>query len=237
MGRRETKYGTRVAWIVAALLIVVLAFWGQHLGDWLPRAERWIESLGPWAPVAFVVAIVVLEPLLFPSALFGLAAGVVFGAWKGTLLYFSATYAASLLIYFMGRRILRAPVLRLVQTRSSIRDVMDAVAKGGPRLVFWIRILPVNPAVFSYALGAVRVPFRSVALGSIGLLPTMFFDVYFGAVAAHVTRMASQGHSHWDIRGAGLLLGLAAFGFATWRMTRIARAQIRAARTEPGQQR
>lgn len=226
------KYGRRVAWIVAGLLIIVLALEGHHLEHWLPRAERWIESLGPWAPVMFSAAILVLEPLLVPSSLFGMAAGVIFGAWKGTLLYFFATYVANLIIYLAGRRLLRAPVLRVVRARPSIRDSLDAVAKGGTRLVFWIRILPISPAIFSYALGAFQVPFRSVAIGSVGLLPTMVLDVYFGTVVAHVTAMASRGHQHWDLRGVGLVLGLVAFGLVTWRITRIARDQVRAVRLE-----
>lgn len=232
MGKQRTRHGKRIMWILAGVLIVVLAFEGHHLAHLLPQIEHWIEGLGLWAPAIFVAAIFVLEPLLFPNTVFGMTTGVVFGLWKGYLLYFSAAYFANLMVYFIGRRVLRAPVLRALDARPSIRDAVGGAKKEGSGLVFWIRVLPVNPAIFSYAFGAVQVPFRSVALGTIGLFPTMFFDVYLGTVAAHVTKMAGEGHSNWEIKGVGLVLGLIAVGVVSWRITRIARAQIQAAGVE-----
>ena len=64
------------------------------------------------------------------------------------------------------------------------------------------------------------------------MFPHMFFDVYLGTVAAHVTDMASQGHSNWEIRGVGLVFGLVAIAVVSWRVTKIAKAQIRAAGVE-----
>ena len=229
MGERGTRNGKRVAWIFAGILIVLLAFQGHHLAHLLPRAEGWIENLGPWGPVIFITAIFILEPLFFPNTLFGLTAGVVFGLWKGYLLYFSAVYFANLVVYFIGRRALRTPVLRSLEGRPSIRSAVGAAKKEGTSLVLWIRLLPINPAIFSYAFGAVQVPFRSVVIGTLGMFPHMFLDVYFGTVAAHVTKMAGEGHSNWEIKGVGLLLGLVAVAVLARRITQIARAQIQAA--------
>ena len=229
MGEPGTRHGKRIAWIFAGILIVVLAFQGHHVAHLLPRAERWIATLGPWGPVIFLAAIFVLEPTFFPNTLFGMTAGVVFGLFEGYLLYFWGVYFANLVVYFVGRRVLRAPVLRALDKRASIRDAVGAAEREGTSLVFWIRLLPVNPAVFSYAFGAIQVPFRSVAIGTLGMFPHMFLDVYLGTVAAHVTKMAGEGHSNWGIEGLGLLLGLGAVAALSWRITRIARARIQTA--------
>ncbi len=229
MGKPRTRYGKRIAWVLAAILIVVLAFQGHHVAHLLPRAEHWIETLGPWGPVIFLTAIFVLEPTFFPNTLFGMTAGVVFGLFEGYLLYFWCVYFANLVVYFIGRRVLRAPVLRALDRRPSIRDAVGAAEKEGTSLVFWIRLLPINPVVFSYAFGAIQVPFRSVAIGTLGMFPHMFLDVYLGTVAAHMTKMAGEGHGNWEIKGAGLLLGLVAVASLSWRITRIARAQIQTA--------
>lgn len=232
MAERRTRNGKRIAWILAGLVIVVLASQGHHLAHLLPRAEHWIADLGLWGPVAFVAALFVLEPLFFPNTLFGMAAGIVFGLWKGYLLYFWAVYFANLIVYFIGRRVLRAPVLRSLEARPSIRNAAGAAEKQGASLVFWIRLLPINPAVFSYALGAVHVPSRAVAIGTLGMFPHLFFDVYLGTVAAHVTKMAGAGHRDWEIKGVGLVLGLVAVAALAHRITRIARAQIQAAEAD-----
>jgi len=219
----------RLAWVLGALLIGVLAVEGHRLAGFLPQAERAIEELGPWGPLLYVAAILVLEPFLFPNFIFGVIAGVVFGVWKGFLYYFGAVYGANMLVYLISGRLLRKPVLRQLEKRPNIRDAAVAASTEGTGLVFWLRLIPANPAILSYALGALRVLPRSVAVGTLGMAPHMFVDVYLGSAASHVTRMAGQGHSNWETKGVGLLLGLVAVAVVSWRFARVARAQIRAA--------
>ena len=221
-----SKTMERVAWILAGVLIVILAFEGRRVAHLLPEIERFVESLGPWGPVFYVLAIVVLEPVLFPNAIFGVAAGVVFGLPRGLLYYSGAVYVANLLVYPLGRRLLRRPVLRMLEGRASVQGLVHRAKHEGAGLVFWIRLLPLNPAVFSYAFGAIEVPLGAVALGSLGMLPHLALDVYLGAVASHVTKMAGQGHAHWGIRGIALVLGLIAFSMVFWRIARIAKAHL-----------
>ncbi|MEM7136470.1 MAG: VTT domain-containing protein [Myxococcota bacterium] len=229
MGRDGRRWGKRGLWVIAAVAIGVLLFQGHHLAHLLPRMEAWVRSLGPAAPLFFFVAVVVLEPVFFPNTLFGMTAGVVFGLWKGFLIYFFSVYMANLIVYLIGRRLLREPVLRGLEGRPQIRSAVAAAETQGTSLVFWIRLLPLNPAVFSYAFGGVRVPFRAVAIGTLGMFPHMFFDVYLGEVAAHVTEMAGAGHADWEAKGFGLVLGLVAAGVLSVRVARIARNQIHAA--------
>jgi hypothetical protein len=62
----------------------------------------------------------------------------------------------------------------------------------------------------------------------------MFLTVYFGAAAAHLTRMAGEDHAHWTEEGIGLLLGLVAcaglvlqVGSMAWREIHVAEAEAR----------
>lgn len=219
----------QLAWLLGAALIVLLAVEGHRLAHFLPQAERTIEELGPWGPLLYVAAILVLEPFLFPNFIFGVIAGVVFGLWKGFLYYFGAVYAANLLVYLIGRRLLRKPVLRQLERRPKVREAAAAASTEGTVLVFWLRLIPANPAILSYALGALRVLPRSVAIGTLGMAPHLFVDVYMGSAASHVTQMAGQGHASWESKGVGLLVGLVAVAVVSWRIARIAQAQIRAA--------
>ena len=219
----------RIAWVLAAVLILGLAIEGHHLAGYVPEAERAIEQLGPWGPLIYAIAIIGLQPVLFPNFIFGLIGGAVFGLWKGYVYYFGAVYIANMLVYVIGKRLLRAPVLRELERRPKIRDAAAVAGSEGPGLVFWLRMIPANPAILSYALGALRVLPRSVAIGTLGIAPHMFVDVYLGTVAAHVTQMAGRGHTSWEAKGIGLLLGLVAVAAATWRITSIARVRIKAA--------
>ncbi|KPK66336.1 MAG: hypothetical protein AMS21_02720 [Gemmatimonas sp. SG8_38_2] len=221
-----SKTAERVAWILAGVLIIILAFEGRHVAHFLPQFERYVESLGPWGPAFYVLSIGALEPFLFPNSVFGLTAGVVFGLPRGILYYCSGVYLANLLVYPLGRRLLRGPVLRMLEGRASLRGMVDRAKHEGTELVFWIRLLPINPAVCSYAFGAIQVPFRAVVVGSLGMLPHLVLDVYLGAVASHVTKMAGQGHAHWKGHGIALVLGLIAFGVVFSRIVRIAKAHL-----------
>lgn len=219
----------RLAWVFGAILIVWLAIEGHHLAAYVPKAEQAIERLGPWGPLIYTIAIMTLEPVFFPNLVFGLIAGAAFGLWKGYLYYFGAVYVANMLVYVIGKRLLRAPVLRQLERRPKIHAAAAAASSEGPGLVFWLRMIPTNPAILSYALGALRVLPRSVAIGTLGMAPHMFVDVYLGTVAAHVTQMAGQGHTNWEAEGVGMLLGLVAVAAVTWRITRVARIRIKAA--------
>ena len=222
--------GRPIAWVFGVLLIVGLAIEGHHLAEYVPQAEHAIEKLGPWGPIVYAITIIILQPLFLPNFIFGLIAGAVFGLWKGYVYYFGSVYLGNMLVYVIGKRLLRAPVLRELERRPKIRDAATAAGSGGLGLVFWLRMIPTNPAILSYALGALRVLPRSVAIGTLGIAPHIFVDVYLGTTAAHVTQMAGQGHANWEAKGIGLLVGLVAVAAATWRITRIARVRIRAAR-------
>ena len=85
--------------------------------------------------------------------------------------------------------------------------VLDA-PKGGVRFTFLVRLVPVNQALLSYALGAAGVPLRVAVAGNLGMFTHMLPTVYFGAAAVHMTRMAGKGHREWEIDGVLLMLGL-----------------------------
>jgi uncharacterized membrane protein YdjX (TVP38/TMEM64 family) len=216
----------RIAWIIGGVLVAVLALEGRHLARFIPAIERFVDMLGPWGPGTYIVAIVVLQPLLFPNSVFGMMAGVLFGLPLGFVYYSAGVYLGNLLVYLIGRRLLRRRVVRTLERRSEIESVATAAEREGLSLVFWLRMIPVNPALFSYAFGAVEIPLRTIALGGFGMLPHLLLDVYIGSVASHMTEMAGQSHSRWEAEGVGLVLGLVAVGIVVWRVVRIAKAQI-----------
>ncbi len=211
----------RWLWLAAGALLVLLAWQGHHLAHWLPVFEREIEALGPWGPLAFCVALVLLEPFFVPDTLFALAAGIAFGPVAGTFYYVAAVYAACLAIQWLGGRWLRAPALRALERSPRLRALVERAAGGGPRLTFLVRLVPVNQALLSYALGAAGVPFRNALVGNLGMFPHMLPTLYFGAAAVHMTRMAGTGHTEWE-RDAilGLLALATAVALALWLIRR-----------------
>jgi uncharacterized membrane protein YdjX (TVP38/TMEM64 family) len=223
--------------IVGGLLLLGLLAWqGHHLAAALPAFERAIEDLGPWGPVGLAAAILLFGPLLVPDSIFGITAGAVFGLTTGSAAYFAGAYLMCLAIQYASRRWLGARVLRLLSARPKLRAAVEAAPQGGTRFTFLIRLVPVNQALLSYALGAAAVPLRYALLGNTAMFTHMFPTVYFGAVAAHMTRMAGSGHREWETEGVLFCLGLVACVLVTIQVTRRAWAAIEASEGGPAAQ-
>jgi uncharacterized membrane protein YdjX (TVP38/TMEM64 family) len=219
-------------WIAGVVVLALLAWQGHRLAGFLPDFERAIESFGAWGPVALAAAILLLGPLLVPDSIFGIAAGAAFGLATGSAAYFAGAYLMCLLVQWASARWLGARVLRLLAARPRLRAAVVAAPAGGTRLTFLIRLVPINQALLSYALGAAAVPLRFALLGNTAMFTHMLPTVYFGAVAAHVTRMAGTGHREWEAEGALFVLGLGACVLVTLQVTRRAWSAIEA--TERG---
>jgi uncharacterized membrane protein YdjX (TVP38/TMEM64 family) len=215
-----------LAWAAGSVVLALLAWQGHHLARWLPQFERMIENLGPWGPVIFCASLVVLEPFLVPDTLFGLAAGAAFGLVAGTAYYFAAVYVMCLAVQWLGGHWLKARVLRLLETRQRLRAMVLGAPQRGARFTFLVRLVPVNQALLSYALGAAGVPLGAAVAGNLGMFTHMLPTVYFGTAAVHMTRMAGKGHKEWELEGVVLMLGLAICVALALQITRRAWAAI-----------
>lgn len=225
---RSPASRTRGAILAGVLGLALLAWQGDRLAHGIPWLERAIAQLGPWGPAAMIAAIVVLAPLLVPDSIFGLVAGASFGLAAGTLYFFAGVYLASLVIQGASSRFLGARVLRLLERRPTLRAAIQAAPQGGVRFVLLLRMLPINQALLSYALGAVGMPLRSAAVGNLAMLTHLFPTVYLGVAAVHVTRMAGASHRAWEAQGVLLLVGLGATVLLALEITKRAWAAIAA---------
>src|SRR5262249_38477242 len=82
MSRRRLLPG-----LARGLVRIAAAAWAAVHRDEINPAvlDAWLGSLGPWAPVGYVVLYALATVALVPGAIFGLAGGVLFGAIWGSL--------------------------------------------------------------------------------------------------------------------------------------------------------
>jgi uncharacterized membrane protein YdjX (TVP38/TMEM64 family) len=228
-GQKADPIRARRLWpwaLAGALALALLAWQGHHLAHLLPRLEEWLEGLGPWAPLVFVFGAALLLPFFVPDSLFGIAAGVAFGATEGIAVYFGANVVAAILIYAAARSVLRSPVTRALANNPRLEAIQRGTRRDATRLSLLVRMLPVNVALISYTLSAAGVPFRPYLIGSIGMLPHLAITVLLGAVASRVTRIAGQGHHTWTAEVAASLAGLALAWVVLGYLVRLARRAL-----------
>jgi uncharacterized membrane protein YdjX (TVP38/TMEM64 family) len=161
--RRFIAILTAIVILVAVALLVPLP---------TPLQLRdWATSVGPWFPLAFLAAHIVVTVFPFPRTAFTLAAGLLFGPYLGVPLAVLAS-SLSAVIALLLVRAAGWQLSRLV--RHPRVDSLDArLRERGWPAVMSMRMIPAVPfSVANYAAGAsaVRVlPYMLATL--VGLLP------------------------------------------------------------------
>lgn len=218
----------RLALLAVAVVVVLLAF-GRSLAGWVPRYLTAVETLGPWAPVAFVAGYVAAAVAFVPGSLLTLAAGAMFGLVRGTAYALLGATLGATAAFLVSRYVVRARVERRVRGDRRFAAIDDAVAARGLRIVLLLRLSPVLPFnLLNYALGVTRVRLADYVAGSAGMLPGTLLYVYYGKLAGDVaTAVGGAAPPRGPGYYAVLLLGLAATVAATVVVTRLARRALR----------
>ena len=158
-----------VTTVAAVVILVAMAFLVP-----LPTAVQmrdWATSAGPWFPLVFFLAHVVVTIFPFPRTAFTLAAGLLFGPLLGV----SLAVAASTVSAIAALLLVRAAGLQLDRLVSHPRVAMvDArLRQRGWPTVLSMRLIPAVPfSVLNYAAGASAVRPVPFAIASfVGLLP------------------------------------------------------------------
>ena len=185
----------------------------------------WVAQTGPWAPLLFVLGYVIASIVLAPAFLLSVAAGAVFGLWRGTLIIFIGAFVGSSVVYVLGARLARSRVLLWVDRDPRVRSMRQAVGRESLWIMFLLRLSPLVPfGPLNYALALSGVRYREFALASVGMLPMITLYVYYGKVVGDVTKIAAGVEPH---RGPEyyvmVIAGLIATVLATRSITRAAK--------------
>lgn len=176
---------------VAGLAVPIVA--GLALGrlatPYLPGFSTWVQTLGIWAPLAFVAAYVGVVVFMLPAFLLTMAGGAVFGVVKGSALVLTGATIGGTLAFLLGRTVLRATVARRVAAHPTLSAVDRVIGDDGLRLMFLLRLSPAIPFVLSnYALGVTRVRTRDFVLAMPGMLPIIASYAALGAAGASAAK-------------------------------------------------
>src|SRR2546425_8559669 len=151
-----------------------------------------LETLGPWGPVAFIALYVLGSIAFVPGALLTLAAGAVFGLWRGALIVFTGAVLGSSSAFAIARTLGRERVTAWIARDERMAAVGRAVAGKGVTVVLLLRLSPIFPYnVLNYALGLSGIRYRDFLMGSIGMLPGTFLYTYYGKVVGDVAAVVA----------------------------------------------
>jgi uncharacterized membrane protein YdjX (TVP38/TMEM64 family) len=224
-GRWIVRLGIGLA-VLAALLLL-----GRQAGGFVPRFAAWVEGLGIWGPVVFVVGYALAAVAFVPGSILTLAAGAIFGLGKGTLLVLVGATLGAALAFLVSRYLARGAIERRLEGDSRFAAIDRAVEREGRKIVFLLRLSPIFPFnLLNYSLGLTKVRFLDYLVASVGMVPGTLLYVYYGKLAGDVAAVASgtaveKDWKYWTVLSVGLAATLA----VTYFVTRLARKALKEA--------
>ena len=160
--------------------------------EWLAHALVAISSMGPWAPVLFVVTYVIASVVLAPVFLLTVAAGALVGMWRAILLVLISKMIGSSVVFGLASPLSRSRLMKWVDRDARVAAVRRAVADDGLWVMFLLRLSPVVPFVLlNYGLALSGVRYRNFVVAMAGTLPTIVMYVYYGKIVGDVAKIAA----------------------------------------------
>jgi uncharacterized membrane protein YdjX (TVP38/TMEM64 family) len=213
--------------LIAALGVFLIA--GRTAAILLPGFTARLSGLGAWAPLAFLLGYVLATVAFVPGSILTLAAGALFGLWKGTLIGFVAATLGAAAAFLVSRYLARDLVQRRLAGDPRADAIDRAIREHGRKVVFLLRLSPVFPFnLLNYALGLTTVRITDYLIASLGMLPGTFLYVYCGKAVGDVARLAGSdpirgSPGYYALLGIGLVATIAVVAI----VTRAARRTLR----------
>ncbi len=201
-------------WAKIALGLIALGallFLGRSAGAYVPQFSEWVDGLGFWGPIVFVLGYAAATIAFIPGSVLTLAGGAIFGVVEGTLYVFVGATLGAILAFLVARHAARAAIEKRIQGDKRFAAIDRAVGKEGRKIVFLLRLSPVFPfSLLNYALGLTRVRLVDYFIGCIGMFPGTLLYVYTGKIIGDVAAVAGgagpeRGLENWLLVGVGLI--------------------------------
>lgn len=183
MPRRQMAAIAATIVILVAILLLVPRPGAVQLRDWA-------TSVGPWFPLAFLAAHIVVTVFPFPRTAFTLASGLLFGPVLGISIAVVASTVSALLALLL----VRAAGWRLdrLVPHPRVKTLDARLRQRGWPTVMSMRLIPAVPfSVLNYAAGASSVRVLPYLLATLaGLFPGTAAVVILGdALTNHISPM------------------------------------------------
>lgn len=154
--------------VALVLLLAAAVGWTIVQRDQINLAalDAWVGSLGPWAPVGYVIIYALATVAFVPGLVFALAGGALFGPLWGSLWNLAGATLGATLAFLIARLIAGDWVAR--KSGGLLKRVIDGVDAEGWRFVAFVRLVPLFPFNLSnYALGLTRIPLHHYVIATL----------------------------------------------------------------------
>ncbi|WFM71999.1 TVP38/TMEM64 family protein [Halomonas sp. CKK8] len=210
--------------LIALILLAGLAVGWQWLASeellTVATLQRLVQGSLAWRDAPWAVAVVMAiyagaSLVMFPLSLLVALTGLLFGPWWGFAYALAGTLAASMLTWWVGRRLGRKALMR--HGGRHLRGLSRYLSGRGIRTMTLVNLLPLAPFTLTNMMaGAFRLRFRDYMIGSLlGIVPGLAGVTLLGSQLGQLATAENRGELLWA--AGGLLAGIALLaGLKAW---------------------
>ncbi|RLB88295.1 MAG: TVP38/TMEM64 family protein [Deltaproteobacteria bacterium] len=222
--------GLSLKWriVIGSVLLVALGgalfyFQGKfHVVNVVSFLE-WIEGVGTWAPILFILIEMVVVVFILPGfgLIFALGGGFMFGVLKGTLYIVIGTTIGAVIAFMIARHFFGERTSMFILVHSKLKMISDELSHEGWKIVLLTNLVPFFPFKLShYFFGLTGFSLRDFVIGVFfGIMPITITNAYIGSLAADLStlglRSSSRSQADWVIYGIGLVVMIAVVIYIT----------------------
>ncbi|WP_236684771.1 TVP38/TMEM64 family protein [Corynebacterium uterequi] len=151
----------------------------------MAQLRSWASSLGPWFPMAFLLAYIIITQFPMPRTLLSISAGILFGPWLGGAIAMIGVTVSAAISLVVVRGFLREWIEPRL-THPAVQKINAHLHRRGLIAVISLRMIAGVPfSIMNYASAITKVPVGVFTLGTlIGSLPGTLLIVFFGDTLA-----------------------------------------------------
>ena len=172
--------------VSVCVLVVVMFLMARYVPviDTVAKVEQVLEEAGVAAPIAYPLIIAVCNLLLMPAGILSVGGGFFFGLWWGVFLVSAGSLIGAAGAFFIGRKLGRKRIERMLRHRSKWAHLDEAIEKDGWKIILLSQLHPLFPvSLINYIYGISSIRFWPCMLWTLlGRLPGIFLYVYLGTL-------------------------------------------------------
>ncbi len=217
---------------LAGALILALLYFDTE------RAVRdlfvWLQSLGLWAPAAYVVIDMLVVILILPGIVLTMGAGFLFGPIQGTLLIITASTLGGATAFLISRHFFNERATNYLKRHAKLNAISNEFMPDAWKIVMLTRLIPFFPFKLSnYFFGITNFSLAHYVIGTlIGIIPNTVFLVYLGSISADIATLGRSPNlftpAHWVNYGVGLVAAIITILVITHRARRALERRMQA---------
>jgi len=187
----------------------------------------WIKSLGPLAPVLFILIYIATAGIIVPSIILKIVAGSLFNVVGGFIIISIAAMISSIIIFLGTRYYFRAMITRRLKYNPRFRLINEVISKDGWKIVVLLRNVPiVSSFLINCACGLSNMSLKDFITSTwVGRIPSTILYAYLGFLMGN-TISSSNLSPHSSAGSITLVIGLVAMIILTEYVVRLSKKTL-----------